>query len=205
IVMSSLRATATNRRTSGAGDAPVTGGDGVVTAAFDGAGHGRAPGSRNRATDVAIAAKEAVVPTPVTYPGVYIQEVPSGVRTITGVATSITAFIGRALRGPVDEPTRVQNFGEFERRFGGLWRDSALGYAVRQFFLNGGGDALIVRVDNGGAKARFELATSGDDLVLDAASPGAWGDNLRVVVDYDTRPLSVEEADLVFNLTILEV
>jgi len=157
------------------------------------------------ATDVAIAAKEAVVPTPVTYPGVYIQEVPSGARTITGVATSITAFIGRALRGPVDEPTRVQNFGEFERRFGGLWRDSALGYAVRQFFLNGGGDALIVRVDNDGGRARFELATAGDDLVLDAASPGAWGDNLRVVVDYDTRPLSAEEANLVFNLTILEV
>jgi phage tail sheath protein FI len=36
---------------------------------------------------------------PVTYPGVYIQEIPSGVRTITGVATSITAFIGPRIRG----------------------------------------------------------------------------------------------------------
>lgn len=145
------------------------------------------------------------MPTPVTYPGVYIQEVASGARTITGVATSITAFVGRALRGPVDEPTRVQNFGEFERHFGGLWRDSTLGYAVRQFFLNGGGDALIVRVDNGGTEAAFELATSGNALELVAASPGLWGNNLRVVVDYDTRPLTTEEADQVFNLTILEV
>jgi phage tail sheath protein FI len=62
----------------------------------------------------------------VSYPGVYIEEIPSGVRTITGVAMSITAFIGRALRGPVDDPVRVQSFAEFERTFGTLWRDSTL-------------------------------------------------------------------------------
>ena len=60
-----------------------------------------------------------------TYPGVYIEEVPSGVRTITGVATSITAFVGFALRGPVNTPTRIQSFAEFERVFGGLWIDSS--------------------------------------------------------------------------------
>ena len=42
------------------------------------------------------------MPAVLSFPGVYIEEVPSGVRTITGVATSITAFVGRALRGPVD-------------------------------------------------------------------------------------------------------
>lgn len=60
------------------------------------------------------------MPAALTYPGVYIEELPSGVRTITGVATSITAFIGSALRGPTDEPVRVQSFAEFERAFGGL-------------------------------------------------------------------------------------
>ena len=69
-----------------------------------------------------------------TYPGVYIREIPSGSRTITGVATSITAFIGTARRGPVDEPVPIAGFGDFERAFGGLWRDSGLGYAVRDFF-----------------------------------------------------------------------
>ena len=64
------------------------------------------------------------MPVAPTYPGVYIEEIPSGVRTITGVATSITAFIGRTLRGPVNDPVRVQSFAEFERRFGGLWRDN---------------------------------------------------------------------------------
>ncbi|HSR67712.1 MAG TPA: phage tail sheath family protein, partial [Acidobacteriota bacterium] len=86
------------------------------------------------------------MPVTPTYPGVYIEEVPSGVRTITGVATSITAFIGRAARGPVNEPFTINNFGDFERTFGGLGIDYPMSYAVRDFFLNGGAQALIVRL-----------------------------------------------------------
>ncbi|MBU4507370.1 MAG: phage tail sheath family protein, partial [Gammaproteobacteria bacterium] len=70
------------------------------------------------------------MPSALTYPGVYVEEVPSGVRTITGVATSITAFIGRASRGPVNRAVRVQSFTEYARIFGGLWRDSTMSYAV---------------------------------------------------------------------------
>lgn len=88
-----------------------------------------------------------VVPTH-TYPGVYIQEVPSGTRTIIGVSTSITAFLGRALRGPVNEPTTITSYADFERTFGGLWSESALGYSVRDFYLNGGSQAIIVRLYN---------------------------------------------------------
>jgi phage tail sheath protein FI len=86
------------------------------------------------------------MPVTPTYPGVYIEEIPSGVRTITGVATSITAFIGRAQRGPVDEPVTINSFGDFERVFGGLWQKSKLGFAVRDFYLNGGSQAVIVRL-----------------------------------------------------------
>ena len=86
------------------------------------------------------------MPVTPTYPGVYIEEVPSAVRTITGVATSITAFLGRALRGPVNEAVTINSFGDFERIFGGLWADSSLGYAVRDFYLNGGSQAIIVRL-----------------------------------------------------------
>jgi len=86
------------------------------------------------------------VPITPTYPGVYVEEVPSGVRTITGVATSITAFVGRTRRGPVNDPITVSNFGDFERTFGGLWRESPLSYAVRDFYINGGSQALIVRL-----------------------------------------------------------
>jgi hypothetical protein len=43
------------------------------------------------------------MPATLSYPGVYIEEIPSGVHTITGVATSIAAFVGAALRGPTDD------------------------------------------------------------------------------------------------------
>jgi phage tail sheath protein FI len=82
----------------------------------------------------------------VSYPGVYIQEIPSGVHTITGVATSITAFVGRAVRGDVNEPVRITSYGDYVRIFGGLSLDSSMSYAVQHFFQNGGADALIVRV-----------------------------------------------------------
>lgn len=69
---------------------------------------------------------------------------------IKGVATSITAFIGSALRGPTDVQGSVNSFADFERLYGGLWAQSTLGYAVQQFFLNGGSQALVVRVAGDG-------------------------------------------------------
>ncbi len=86
------------------------------------------------------------MPVTVSYPGVYIEEIPSGVRTITGVATSITAFIGWSARGPVDRAQRVLSWPDFERSFGGLDSRSLLGYAVYQFFGNGGSDAYVIRL-----------------------------------------------------------
>jgi len=86
------------------------------------------------------------MPSAISYPGVYIEEVPSGVRTIVGVPTSITAFVGRALTGPVNEPIVINGYADFERSFGGLWEYSQLGFAVRDFFMNGGGQAVIVRL-----------------------------------------------------------
>jgi uncharacterized protein len=130
------------------------------------------------------------MPAALTYPGVYIQEVPSGVRTITGVATSITAFVGRAAAGPTDEPTMLTSFADYERRFGGLDVASPMSYAVRDFYLNGGTMALIVRVVHDDAStATITLQGVGspsDDLVLDASSPGEWGNRLSAAVDYDT-------------------
>jgi len=139
------------------------------------------------------------MPVTLSYPGVYIEEVPSGVRTITGVATSITAFVGRARRGPVNDPVRIQNFGDYERLFGGLWEASTMSYAVQHFFLNGGTDALIVRLINGAQRAQFSLSpVSGtDNLRLEASSEGAWGNDLRISIDHDTRPLSSSETDKV--------
>jgi phage tail sheath protein FI len=115
------------------------------------------------------------VPVAPTYPGVYIQEIPSGVRTITGVATAITAFIGRALRGPVNTPVTINSFGDFERTFGGLWLDSPMSYAVRDFYLNGGSQALIVRLFHPSDSDRQSVQNAAQG-VADAAATAAGQD-----------------------------
>ena len=142
------------------------------------------------------------MPAALSYPGVYVEEIPSGVRAISGVPTSVTAFIGRALRGPTDDPIIVNGFGDFERIFGGLWVDSSLGYAVRDFFLNGGGQAIIVRLVAGSATtATIAVPTSAGNITFEAASPGAWANNLRISVDHDTKdPASTT----LFNLTVTD-
>ena len=121
----------------------------------------------------------------VSYPGVYIQEVQSDVRTIVGVETSTTAFVGRTLCGPIDEPIVVNNFGDFDRIFGGIWLKSSLSFAISDFFLNGGSKAIIVRVFNPTAadnSGRAQIDVNG--LPLEAKDPGAWGNNLKVQVKY---------------------
>src|ERR1044071_8712507 len=75
-----------------------------------------------------------------------VEEAPTGVRAITEVLTSITAFIGAANRGRSYRAVSINSFSEFEQRFGGLVSKYDLGYAVQQFFLNGGKDAWVVRV-----------------------------------------------------------
>ena len=149
------------------------------------------------------------MPITPTYPGVYIEEIPSGVRTIIGVATSITAFIGRALRGSVNDPITINNYGDYERIFGGLWVESSMSYAVRDFYLNGGSQAIIVRLHNGAAAATLNLPTGepapNDFLRLVAANVGEWGNDLQALVDHETKDKDEPSPDLsLFNLTIFD-
>jgi hypothetical protein len=123
------------------------------------------------------------MPAVISFPGFDIEEQPNDARAITGVPTSVTAFVGRTRRGHVRGPIRCFCYGDFERSCGGLWADSELGYAVWQFFENGGSHALISRVTTGASSSSVDLAVEyGAWLGLEAASPGIWGDNLRVTV-----------------------
>jgi len=117
------------------------------------------------------------MPVALTFPGVYIEEIPSGVRTITGVATSITLFIGWAPRGPTDRALRLTSFADYERLYGGLDRRALLGYSVKHFYDNGGADAYVLRIADGDADTAD--ATLGD-LTVTATSPGAWAGDYRV-------------------------
>jgi phage tail sheath protein FI len=163
------------------------------------------------------------MPVTPTYPGVYIEEVPSGVHTITGVATSIGAFIDAFTRGPIDTAVQVLSMADFERQFGGLNTLSEGSYAVAQFFLNGGSQAWVVRVGTNGA-APNQLATATVPLTdgvnpvarvragqrirgVSVVNPGTWGNFLRIQVDRDVAVPAdpIQTAAELFNLTVSEV
>lgn len=138
----------------------------------------------------------------VTYPGVYVQEVPSGVRSIAGVSTSVTMFIGRALRGPLNRPTRLFGFTEFDRSFGD---DSSVGDTsryVRLFFTNGGTDCYVMRIAENATQATMQMQAEDSTPVLGltAKQAGATGNTIRARVTYP--PANPEGA---FNIGLWRV
>jgi phage tail sheath protein FI len=143
------------------------------------------------------------MPANYTYPGVYVEEIPSGVRTITGVSTSNTAFIGFFRRGPMNEPIQITSFEDFARRFGGLDSQSEASYALQQYYLNGGQIAFVVRVAGGDPTPAMLVLDrsypSGRALKIHAASPGVWGKKVQVAVGHINN-----QADR-FNLVVREV
>jgi phage tail sheath protein FI len=146
------------------------------------------------------------MPSALTYPGVYVEEIPSGVRTITGVSTSVAAFVDYFKRGLANKPVRIFNFGDFQREFGGLDTSSEASYGIEQFFRNGGSEAWVVRSVGAGAAAAavtlLDAMSGATSMVLEAgraarSNPGEWGNQLRVQID--------STANNRFNLTVLLV
>ena len=142
------------------------------------------------------------MPVNPTYPGVYIEELANPVKTIVGVKTSVTAFIGRASEGPKDVAITIHSFEEYVRVFGGLSLDSHMGYAVYQYFLNGGSDAVILAIDDEPKVVVYSKRIGGDGIYLDpnnnrdpaspefsiqvmfrASNPGNSGKNLSIYIE----------------------
>ena len=137
-----------------------------------------------------------------SYPGVYVIELPSPVKPIIGVSTSTTAFIGRAIQGPTDGHRLIHSFSDYIRTYGGLDEESYMSYAVYQYFLNGGNDAIIIRVVNNAKKATFTIGS----LTLEAANEGKWAKDLELTVDTDSVNKQLLEADpTTFKLTVERV
>jgi phage tail sheath protein FI len=133
-----------------------------------------------------------------TYPGVYIQELPSAVHPITGVATSIGAFVGYTARGIDNRAEQIFSFADYERLFGGLASDSELSYAVQQFFTNGGTQAYVVRVPRSGAKGAQVVFNF---LTFTALSSGTWADG-QLLLDVDYNGVNQATDPTAFNLTV---
>ena len=137
-------------------------------------------------------------------PGVYGEEYDSGATPMQGVSTSTAGFVGLAERGPViGQPQLVTSFSDYKRIYGGYLSDAAYGanrflpYAVEQFFANGGARAYIMRAVPGDAKS---AAITAGVLKITAANPGAWAEDLRVVIfpasKAKTQVLAMSGADL---------
>jgi phage tail sheath protein FI len=145
------------------------------------------------------------MPVAVSYPGVYVEEIPSSVHTITGVATSIAAFIGWAAQGPIMYAGLCLSWSDFQRIYGGFdARSPYLGYAVSQFFINGGQQAYIVRLAYTGASSStlapaasatltlgglaFTAGTVGPDgIVANATNPGVWAQSYGIAIKNQTQ------------------
>ncbi|MGY0614926.1 phage tail sheath family protein [Vibrio sp. FJH11] len=150
------------------------------------------------------------MPVALTYPGVYIQEISSGSRSISGAATSIAAFVGSFSRGPLNTPVRMFHVGDFDTHMGGVHSDSETSYAVSQFFANGGGESFAVRVGGGTTGSMTAESWNGASTLAFSAGrqfqgnavedPGTWNNNIRVEIDYLTSdPTSL------FNLSVTEI
>ena len=120
---------------------------------------------------------------------------------IARATTAVTAFIGRALKGPLHRPIQLRSFDDYRRVFGGLWQPSTLSYAIEQYFDNGGEECIVVRVCNGGRAPTLRLPAGSDALTLIGLAPGTR-EFLRASVDYDG--IAAYETDR-FNLVIQRV
>jgi phage tail sheath protein FI len=157
------------------------------------------------------------MPVSPTYPGIYVQEIPSGVHPITGVATSNTAFVDFFPRGPAGA-VKITSWADFERRFGGLDTRSEASYAIQQYYLNGGSVAFIVRALASNAKvASITLRASqygygygygyktgyggSGNVLIQASSAGDWGNRLQVATDYNVKGGAPD----LFNIAIREI
>ena len=133
--------------------------------------------------------------------GITVTEIAAMDQPIDVCPETTAAFVGRALRGPLNTPVLVGNFGEFRRRFGDVWSRSSLGPAVKQFFLHGGRRLYVIRVANNARGALLCLPASGSALVLRSVEPGST-EHIRAAVDYDGID---DDNESLFNLTLQRV
>jgi uncharacterized protein len=148
------------------------------------------------------------MPVSFTYPGVYVEEIPSGVHTIVGVSTSTTAFVDYFKKGPMNQAVRISSFDDFQRVFGGLDPGSEASYGIMQYYLNGGQIAYVIRVASG-TTSTAQLVLHGSSppqstLIVHAANEGSWANGaVQIATNYVTAN-GVTNAQR-FNLVVRDV
>jgi phage tail sheath protein FI len=135
------------------------------------------------------------MPVDTTYPGVYIEELPSSVHTVSAAPTSIAVFVGYThpfLTKQFETPVQLFSFAEYQLNFGGFfsspWQPDYVGRAVHQFFMNGGSSAYVVGLkptiyygsgtpptdsekEVGAASIKVEAGEAGESMTFVALQP----------------------------------
>jgi uncharacterized protein len=148
------------------------------------------------------------MPVNPTYPGIYLEELPSSSRTITAAPTSITVFVGYThpfKTQTFNEAIEIFNFTEYESKFGGLYEsgiiDSYLPYSINQFFINGGSVAYVIGLSakcldiNGGdvANGNIPLLTGGTIIAAPKLTVGTGTEGIifTALEPTDSIPMKV--------------
>lgn len=124
----------------------------------------------------------------VSYPGVYVEEIASGIRPIESASTSTAAFVGLSEMGPDDDALRVTSWTEFQKYYGTFINGGYLAHSVFQFFNNGGRQCYIVRITRSDAAAasvtvQNRAAAPVNGLIFSAKNKGAWGNYLYLQIE----------------------
>lgn len=139
---------------------------------------------------------------PFQTPGVYVQEVSSGIKPIQGVSTSNGGFVGLTRKGPVNKPVLITNWTQFVKAFGSVHHDYFMPYSVYNFFYEGGAKCYCVRVlPKGWEKATAVVTNAEGAALLDiiADNEGDWANNLTLSFTENK-----EKEEGTFDLTIWE-
>ena len=142
-------------------------------------------------------------------PGVYVEETGSPPKSIAGVSTTTTAFVGPTRFGPVGlAPGLVTSYAEFERSYGGC---ADLGFApalnhiahgVRAYFAEGGKQLYVARVAGKSKTAASPSLVPGKTSRFVARFPGAAG-NGRITIQLAAPPASLATASLAVDGSLL--
>src|SRR3569832_150389 len=137
-------------------------------------------------------------------PGVYVEEVSYRAKSIEGVSTTTTGFVGPPRYGPVDLPLDVvTGLGEFERvygdrqqmNFGASPTHNYIWHAARAFFEEGGKRLYVARIfqpTDGEAQQGVAQKSLGA-LKFAARFPGKAGNmHVRVTLNVGTNVLALD-------------
>jgi hypothetical protein len=114
-------------------------------------------------------------------PGVYVEEVSSGIKPIEGVSTDIVGFIGLTERGPIGVRC-IKGFADYQRIYGGISGTKFLPDAIKGFFDNGGRRAFVSRSVTANDKVAAAILPDAAGCAVEAIGPGEWGRRLRMLV-----------------------